>query len=167
MRPVENPKRAGSRAPAAGAARRSRPLRAIAAVTALALLVGPLAAVAHARGQRSHRPPNIFLNPDRGLGFTRFSKASHDRKLFDSVHHATTLPGLDPAIEPYNLTPKASTYDVQSGNVRGSLSDRMHEIQRADDAARRDAKRYERAGRALQPGRSGNPPKTTSASAPR
>lgn len=103
------------------------------------LAAGP----AQARSRRQ-LPPDVILHPDRGIGISRFSKASHDQRLFKSINNGTRLPGYDPAIDPYNnVLSQGSTYDIQTGQVRGSLSDHYAEIRREEENARRQ--RQERA----------------------
>ena len=116
-----------------------RRLALLACLAVSTLAAGP----AQARSRRQ-LPPDVILHPDRGIGISRFSKASHDQRLFKSINNGTRLPGYDPAIDPYNnVLSQGSTYDIQTGQVRGSLSDHYAEIRREEENARRQ--RQERA----------------------
>lgn len=131
--------------------------RVLAGVTILALGVGLSAGPAEARSRRASRPPNVAVHPDRGMGFTRFSKTSHDQKLLSPLNQGTKLPGVDPSIDPYNLGPKPSTYDIQTGTIHGSLGDHDRDIRRAEDAARRNSQQAAEASRSRLPAASALP----------
>jgi hypothetical protein len=90
-----------------------------------------------AGGKRLRPPPDVTLHPDRGMSFTRFSKTSHDQRVFKPLNQGTRLPLMDPAIDPYNLVMKPSVYEPQTGQVRGSITDAYRSIRRAQDASRR------------------------------
>lgn len=91
------------------------------------------------------------------MGFTRFSKTSHDQKLLSPLNQGTKLPGVDPSIDPYNLGPKPSTYDIQTGAIHGSLGDRDRDLRRAEDAARRHSQQAADASRSRLPASSALP----------
>jgi hypothetical protein len=110
------------------------------------LVVGALAVAtfmttsAFAGGRRLRPPPDVTLHPDRGMTFSRFSKTSHDQRVFKAMNQATRLPVMDPAVDPYNLGLRSNVYDPQSGQIRGSLSDAYQSIRRAQEASRRAAR---------------------------
>lgn len=123
----------------------------IAALLIAASFIGTGAAPAEARSKR-RLPPDVVLHPDRGLGITRFSKASHDQRLFKSLNEATRLPVRDPNLDPYNLVDRGvSTYDIQTGQIRGSLTDHYTEIRRGEENARRYQQERARIERASSP----------------
>lgn len=120
----------------------------IAAVLVAAGILCGVTAPAEARSKR-RLPPDVSLHPDRGLGITRFSKSSHDQRLFKSLNEATRLPGRDPGLDPYNMLDRGvSTYDIQTGQIRGSLTDHYSAVRRGEEEHRRhqqDRARIERA----------------------
>jgi len=131
-------------------ARRSGVLAAFLALVALATLVsapGP----ADARTKR-RLPPDVVLHPDRGMGFTRFSKSSHDQRLFKPLNDATRLPTRDPGLDPYNLIDRGvSTYDIQTGQIRGSLTDYYSTIRHGEETDRRNRQQRARIDKASSP----------------
>lgn len=133
-----------ARAPSGG-----RLCPALAVVVALAALLGPGAA--EARSKR-RMPPDVVLHPDRGMGITRFSKSTHDQRLFKSLNSATRLPRRDPHLDPYNLHDRGvSTYDIQTGQIRGSLSDHYESIKRGEETDRRHRQERARQEKAASP----------------
>jgi hypothetical protein len=122
---------------------------ALAAVVALATLLGP--GKAEARSKR-RMPPDVVLHPDRGMGITRFSKSTHDQRLFKSLNSATRLPLRDPHLDPYNLHDRGvSTYDIQTGQIRGSLTDHYEAIKRGEETDRRHRQERARHEKASSP----------------
>lgn len=86
------------------------------------------------------------------MGITRFSKASHDQRLFKSVNEATRLPLRDPGIDPYNLVDRGvSTYDIQTGQIHGSLTDHYAAIRRGEEDDRRNRQERARIEKATSP----------------
>ena len=125
--------------------------RALALAVAAAALLAFGAAPARAKTKR-RLPPDVVLHPDRGMGFSRFSKASHDQRLFKSLNDATRLPLRDPALDPYNLVDRGvSTYDIQTGQIRGSLTDHYAEIRRGEETDRRHRKERARIDKVSSP----------------
>ncbi len=122
---------------------------------AIALVAATLVAFGAepARAKTKRRlPPDVVLHPDRGMGFSRFSKASHDQRLFKSLNDATRLPLRDPALDPYNLVDRGvSTYDIQTGQIRGSLTDHYAEIRRGEETDRRHRKERARIDKVSSP----------------
>lgn len=129
--------------PLAARARTGGPVGRVAFLLVAAAIVAGSAGVSEARSKR-RLPPDVVLHPDRGLGISRFSKASHDQRLFKSLNEATRLPLRDPNLDPYNLLDRGgSTYDIQTGQIRGSLTDHYAAIRRGEETDRRH--RQERA----------------------
>lgn len=123
----------------------------IAILLAIAALLAAASGPAEARSKR-RMPPDVVLHPDRGMGISRFSKASHDQRLFKSLNDATRLPLRDPALDPYNLVDRGtSTYDIQTGQIHGSLTDHYAAIRRGEETERRNRQQRARLDKAASP----------------
>lgn len=130
---------------------RSRARLALAIMLGVSALVSLAAGPAEARSKR-RLPPDVVLHPDRGMGITRFSKASHDQRLFKPLNEATRLPLRDAGIDPYNLVDRGvSTYDIQTGQIRGSLTDHYSAIRRGEETDRRNRQERARIEKATSP----------------
>lgn len=92
---------------------------------------------AEARSKRLRPPPDVTVDRDRGMTFRRLSKTTHDQRLFKPLNQATRLPRMDSAIDPYDIVSHSGTYEPQTGVIRGSLSDKMRDLRRVQDASRR------------------------------
>jgi hypothetical protein len=123
-------------------------LRTGAAIAVAAVWLAMPAAPAFAGGKRLRPPPSVSLHPDRGMTFSRFSKTSHDQRVFGPLNQATRLPVMNPAIDPYNLHARSSVYDPQTGQIRGSVTDAARDIRRAQEAIRRAEAASRRASKA-------------------
>lgn len=92
------------------------------------------AGCAIAGGRRLQPPPDVDLDPDRGMTFGRLPKTSFDRRVFDPMKQSLDSRVMDPAIDPYNPLFKTSRYEPATGKIRDSLSDKVREIRRAQEA---------------------------------
>jgi len=86
----------------------------------------------------SSLPPDVDLDPDRGMTFGRLPKTSFDRRVFDPMKRALTSQAMDPAIDPYNSTVKASRYEPGTGKIRDSLTDKVRDLRRDEETARKN-----------------------------
>jgi hypothetical protein len=102
-------------------------------------------------GGRSSLPPDVDLDPDRGMSFGRLPKTSFDRRVFDPMKKALTSQAMDPAIDPYNPVVRSSRYEPGTGKIRDSYTDKLREIRRREEQARKSraavARRETRDGR--------------------
>jgi hypothetical protein len=101
---------------------------------ATAIGVSPMPALA--RSNRLRPPPDVDLDPDRGMTFGRMSKITHDQRAFRSFNQATRPGGVDPGADPYTPVSK-NQYDPDTGIVHGSLNDAARQMRQAEDASRR------------------------------
>ena len=104
---------------------------------AVLLVLLSLATPALARSNRLRPPPDVDLDPDRGMTFGRMSKITHDQKAFRSFNQATRPGVLDPAIDPYSPLSK-NQYDPDTGLVHGSLNDAAKAMRQNEDTSRRE-----------------------------
>lgn len=105
----------------------------IGALALAALVVSPAVAGAQSRSL----PPDVDLDPDRGMSFSRLPKTSFDRRVFDPMKQSLTSRAMDPSIDPYNPVVKPSRYEPGSGKIRDSLTDKMRDIKRFEEASRK------------------------------
>lgn len=106
---------------------------AAAALALAALLLVPRLAIAGS----SSLPPDVDLDPDRGMSFGRLPKTSFDRRVFDSTKKSLTSQAMDPTIDPYNPVVRPSRYEPGTGKIRDSYTDKLREIRRHEEAARK------------------------------
>jgi hypothetical protein len=111
--------------------RRSKVL--LAALPLAASLTLPAIALA---GQKFHRPPDVDLDPDRGMPFDRLPKKAFDGRELDTQKKLLTLHVMDPDIDPYSLLVKPSTYESATGQIRGSLTDEERAMRHEEDLER-------------------------------
>lgn len=116
-------------------------LRSAARLLALAaLLAAPSTALA---GSGSSLPPDVDLDPDRGMSFGRLPKTSFDRRVFDPMKKSLTSQVMDPSVDPWNPVVRPSRYEPGTGKIRDSYSDKVRQMRR-DEEARRKTRTVER-----------------------
>jgi hypothetical protein len=86
--------------------------------------------------RRLQRPPDVEIDPDRWMTFGRLPKTSFDRRVFGAMQQALDSRVMDPAIDPYNQVFRPNRYEPGSGKIRDSLTDKVREIRRAQEARR-------------------------------
>lgn len=111
-----------------------------------ALLLAPAVALA---GSGS-LPPDVDLDPERGMSFGRLPKTSFDRRVFDPMKRSLTSQAMDPAIDPYNPVVRPSRYEPGTGRIRDSYSDQVRRMRREEEA-RRKTRTTEQASQKSQP----------------
>ena len=115
-----------------------RPLTARATMAALAMLAALAVASSSAvAGGRSSLPPDVDLDPDRGMSFGRLPKTSFDRRVFDPMKKSLTSQAMDPSIDPYNPVVRPSRYEPGTGKIRDSYTDKLREIRRREEQSRK------------------------------
>jgi hypothetical protein len=82
-------------------------------------------------------PPDVDLDPDRGMSFGRLPKTSFDRRVFDPMKKSLTSQAMDPDIDPYNPVVKPSRYEPGTGRIRDSYTDKVRELRRDEEARRK------------------------------
>lgn len=95
-------------------------------------------------------PPDVDLDPERGMSFGRLPKTSFDRRVFDPMKRSLTSQAMDPAIDPYNPVVRPSRYEPATGRIRDSYTDKVRELHR-DEEARRKTRTTEPAARKTAP----------------
>ena len=90
-----------------------------------------------ARAGSGSLPPDVDLDPDRGMSFGRLPKTSFDRRVFDPMKKALTSQAMDPAIDPYNPVVRPSRYEPATGRIRDSYTDQVREMRRDEEARRK------------------------------
>lgn len=90
-----------------------------------------------ARAGSGSLPPDVDLDPDRGMSFGRLPKTSFDRRVFDPMKKALTSQAMDPAIDPYNPVVRPSRYEPGTGRIRDSYTDQVREMRRDEEARRK------------------------------
>lgn len=143
-------------------------LRRIAPILVLATLVLTPGAV---RAGTGSLPPDVDLDPDRGMSFGRLPKTSFDRRVFDPMKKALTSQAMDPAIDPYNPVVRPSRYEPGTGRIRDSYTDKVREIRREEEARRKtrstdsdeakNAPLYVNPYKPIKPSRPGSPSATS------
>ena len=102
---------------------------------AVALCLGLAPTPGYAKPARLRPPPDVDLDPDRGMTFGRMSKITHDQKAFKSFNQATRPGVLDQSIDPYTPLTK-NQYDPDNGIVHGSLNDSAKLLRQLEDVER-------------------------------
>ena len=97
------------------------------------LLAAPRLALAGS----SSLPPDVDLDPDRGMSFGRLPKTSFDRRVFDPMKKSLTSQVMDPAIDPWNPVVRPSRYEPGTGKIRDSYSDKVRAMRRDEEARRK------------------------------
>jgi hypothetical protein len=115
---------------------RSTGTRALLATLQLAAL---LAVPAIALAGQHHLPPDVDLDPDRGMSFVRLPKTSFERRELEVMKKMLSSRAMDPAIEPYNSPIHSSRYDPSTGRIRDSINDNLREMRHNEDVARQFA----------------------------
>lgn len=108
----------------------------------LLALVALLAAPATALAGSGSLPPDVDLDPDRGMSFGRLPKTSFDRRVFDPMKKSLTSQVMDPSVDPWNPVVRPSRYEPGTGKIRDSYSDKVRDMRR-DEEARRKTRRVE------------------------
>lgn len=110
--------------------------RVLAAALACALAVGVFVSPAMARSKKLRPPPDVDLDPDRGMSFGRLSKNPIDRSL--RRRGSALLPSavMDASHDPYSPLVKPSRYDPQTGEIRGGVSTKLQEMRRREEQGR-------------------------------
>lgn len=103
----------------------------------LLALVTMLLAPGVARAGSGSLPPDVDLDPDRGMSFGRLPKTSFDRRVFDPMKKALTSQAMDPTIDPYNPVVRPSRYEPGTGRIRDSYTDQVREMRRDEEARRK------------------------------
>lgn len=103
----------------------------------LLALVTLLVAPGVARAGSGSLPPDVDLDPDRGMSFGRLPKTSFDRRVFDPMKKALSSQAMDPAIDPYNPVVRPSRYEPATGRIRDSYTDQVREMRRDEEARRK------------------------------
>jgi hypothetical protein len=88
-------------------------------------------------GGRSSLPPDVDLDPDRGMSFGRLPKTSFDRRVFEPMKRSLTSQAMDPAIDPYNPVVRPSRYEPGTGKIRDSYTDQLREVRRREEQSRK------------------------------
>ena len=109
--------------------------RLLLALQLAALLALPAVALAGPR----HLPPDVDIDPDRGMSFTRMPKTAFDRRVFDPMKKALLSKVMDPTIEPYNSVVRPSRYDPSTGRIRDSITDALREMRHNEEMSRKYA----------------------------
>lgn len=105
-----------------------------------ALLAAPSTALA---GSGSSLPPDVDLDPDRGMSFGRLPKTSFDRRVFDPMKKSLNSQVMDPSVDPWSPAVRPSRYEPGTGKIRDSYSDKVRQLRR-DEEARRKTRTVER-----------------------
>jgi hypothetical protein len=110
----------------------------IVAANALLLLalVVTLPAASSAGSRRLQPPPDVDLDPDRSMSFGRLPRTSFDQRVFGPLKQSLGSKAMDPAIDPYNPVVRPSRYEPGTGKIRDSLTDKVREMRRAEEARR-------------------------------
>lgn len=106
----------------------------LAVLVAIAFVAG----ATPARAGSSSLPPDVDLDPDRGMTFGRLPKTSFDRRVFEPMKRSLTSQAMDPSIDPYNPIVRSSRYEPGTGKIRDSLTDKVRELRRSEEAARKN-----------------------------
>jgi hypothetical protein len=99
-------------------------------------VLGAIADGAVAGSRRLQPPPDVDLDPDRWMTFGRLPKTSFDRRVFDPMNQALGSRVMDTTIDPYSPVMKPNRYEPGTGRIRDSLTDKVREIRRAQEARR-------------------------------
>lgn len=107
-------------------------------LAALALVIAAIAlpATGFAGPRRLQPPPDVDLDPDRGMTFGRLPRTSFDHRVFGPLKQSLGSKAMDPSIDPYNPVVKPNRYEPGTGKIRGSLTDKVREMRRAEEARR-------------------------------
>jgi len=103
----------------------------------LALLIA-VAATSPAYAGSGSLPPDVDLDPDRGMTFGRLPKTSFDRRVFDPMKRSLASQAMDPSIDPYNPVVRSSRYEPGTGKIRDSLTDKVRDLRRNEETARKN-----------------------------
>jgi len=107
-------------------------LLALAAV--VAILASPAPAAAGSR--RLQPPPDVDLDPERGMSFGRLPRTSFDQRVFSPLKQSLGSRVMDSSIDPYNPAVRPSRYEPGTGKIRDSLTDKVREMRRTEEARR-------------------------------
>jgi hypothetical protein len=82
-------------------------------------------------------PPDVDLDPDRGMSFGRLPKTAFDRRVFDPMKKSLGSRVMDPAVDPYNPVVRPSRYEPGTGRIRDSLTDKLRDMRHDEEVARK------------------------------
>ena len=105
-------------------------------VALCAACIAVAAGDALAGSRRLTPPPDVELDPDRWMTFGRLPKTSFDRRVFDPMTQALGSRVMDPSVDPYNPVMRPNRYEPGTGKIRDSLTDKVRQIRRAQEARR-------------------------------
>ncbi|MEW6269073.1 MAG: hypothetical protein AB1689_07205 [Thermodesulfobacteriota bacterium] len=111
-------------------------IRTTLAVAAFAVASVALPATGLAGPRRLQPPPDVDLDPERGMSFGRLPRTSFDQRVFSPLKQSLGSKAMDPAIDPYNPVVRPSRYEPGTGKIRDSLTDKVREMRRAEEARR-------------------------------
>jgi hypothetical protein len=81
-------------------------------------------------------PPDVDLDPDRGMTFGRMPKTSLPGQIYGPTKQALRKRYMDPSVDPYMEMQSSGRYEPATGRISGSLTDARRTIKRREEASR-------------------------------
>lgn len=103
------------------------------------VLVAALASSSSAWAGGSSLPPDVDLDPDRGMTFGRLGRTRLQGEVFAPTKDSLRSRVMDPNIDPFNSMLHSDRYEPSTGKIQGGLTDTLREMRRRQEASRRDS----------------------------
>jgi hypothetical protein len=81
-------------------------------------------------------PPDVRLDPDRGMTFGRIPKTTIDGAIYKPFRDSMKWQLMSPDHDPYRSMLQSEIYDPATGRIHGGLSDKVREMRGGADRTR-------------------------------
>jgi hypothetical protein len=88
------------------------------------------------RAAGNNTPPDVRLDPDRGMTFDRIPKTTIDGGIYKPFKDSMKWRLMDPDHDPYRSMLQSERYDPSTGRIHGGLSDKVREMRRGAERRR-------------------------------
>jgi hypothetical protein len=85
-------------------------------------------------------PPDVDLDPDRGMTFGRLGRTRLQGEVFEPTKDSLRSRVMDPSIDPFNSMLQSDRYEPSTGKIQGGLSDTLRDMRKRQETSRRDSK---------------------------
>jgi hypothetical protein len=100
------------------------------------LTIGLASTAVFAESSKLKRPPDVDLDPERGMTFGRIPKTSFDGRMYGPLKQGLRSRTMDSTIDPYNSVLQTDRYEPHTGKIRNSLTDTVRSMRRNEELRR-------------------------------
>jgi len=84
-------------------------------------------------------PPDVDLDPDRGMTFGRLGRTRLQGEVFQPTKDSLRSRVMDPSIDPFNSMLQSDRYEPATGKIQGGLTDTLRDMRKRQEASRRNS----------------------------